>query len=244
MPVEDPELLHLARETLKSVIARRHSAAFHSLYHSRRDNAPFPKDASGSGRRSLKNTALDYVGAVASDEAIALVKSQFDAADNMTDRMAALSTLRNLDHPARAQALDAFAARHQGDAIVLDKWLSVQAASALPNAVATVRGLLSHPIYDAKNPNRIRALVGTFALRNPVHFHAADGSGYEFLADQIVATDRFNPQTAARLLPPLGRWKRFDLARQAHMKAQLARIVAVKDLSRDVYELATKSLEG
>jgi aminopeptidase N len=173
-----------------------------------------------------------------------LAKAQFDGADNMTDRMAALAALADIDAPARRDALAAFHARFKDDAVVMDKWLTVQAVSTLPGTLGVVRGLLTHPIYEPKNPNRIRALIGAFSTRNPLNFHAADGSGYDFLAEQIVAVDAFNPQTAARLTPPLGRWKRFDAARQAKMKTALARILAVPGLSRDVYELASKSLAG
>ncbi|MBM3516105.1 MAG: aminopeptidase N, partial [Alphaproteobacteria bacterium] len=242
MDVEDPVGLFHAREAVKAALAARHLAALRALYDARRANAPFSPDAASAGRRALKNVALDYIAATGSDDAIALVKSQFDSADNMTDRAAALGILADIDRPARSEALTAFAKRHAGDAVVLDKWISAQAASSLPGTLGRLRDLLLHPIYDAQNPNRIRSLVGVFSLRNPVNFHAADGSGYAFLADQIIATDKFNPQTAARLLPPLGRWKRFDAGRQAHMKAALQRIVAVEGLSRDVFELASKSL--
>jgi aminopeptidase N len=124
----------------------------------------------------------------------------------------------------------------------VNKWLTVQASTPLPGALATVKQLMEHSAFDLKNPNKIRAVVNTFAAMNPVNFHAADGSGYAFLADQILAINAFNPLTAARLVPPLGRWRRFDASRQALMKAQLERLAAAKELSRDVYELVMKGL--
>ncbi|MDX2222341.1 MAG: aminopeptidase N [Rhodospirillaceae bacterium] len=244
MTVEDPLRLHAAREAVKRAIAEKHFDALKRLYDSRRANAPFAPDAEGAGRRALKNAALDYLAQVETPETLAPVKAQFDGADNMTDRMAALSILADSAGLERTEALATFARRYDGDAVVLDKWLSVQAASTLPGTLAAVRALMGHRTYDAKNPNRIRALIGTFSLRNPVHFHAADGSGYDFLSEQIVAIDAFNPQTAARLVAPLGRWRRFDAPRQAKMKGALERIAQHPGLSRDVFELASKSLAG
>ena len=242
MSLEDPLYLFAAREAVKKSIATKHRDALQRLYESKRSAAPFTPDAAGAGQRALKNTALSYLAALETPESAALVKAQFDAADNMTDRMAALAILGDLNTPARGQALDAFHRRYKGDGVVLDKWLSVQATSSLPGTLANVQALLTHASYEPKNPNRIRALIGAFSTRNPVHFHAANGSGYAFLAAQIIDIDKFNPQTAARLLPPLGRWKRLDPARQALMKAALNTITSEPGLSRDVMELATKSL--
>ncbi|MCB2108257.1 MAG: DUF3458 domain-containing protein, partial [Rhodobacteraceae bacterium] len=242
MSVVDPLNLFTAREAVRRAIAEKHFTTLQKVYEARRSNVPFSPDAAGAARRSLKNTALSYLALMETDETTRMVKAQFDDADNMTDRMSALSILSRLDHPARAQALHAFAARYDGDAVVLDKWLAVQATSPLPDTPTTVRNLLTHKNYDAKNPNRIRSLVGAFSTSNPVHFHATDGSGYAFLADQIIAVDKFNPQTAARMLPPLGQWRRYDQDRQKMMKAALKKIADVEGLSRDVFELATKSL--
>jgi aminopeptidase N len=242
MRIEDPQALFAAREAVRKAVAARHHDALLALYRARQHDGAFSPDAAGAGRRALKNAALGLLAALATPAVVALLAAQFAGADNMTDRMAALAALSELDVPERTAALAAFHDRYRGDGVVLDKWLAVQAASSLPGTLAAVRGLLAHPSYEPRNPNRIRALVGTFAIRNPVHFHAADGSGYDFLAEQILAIDAFNPQTAARLLPPLGRWKRFDAARQARMTAALRRILAAPGLSRDVMELATKSL--
>jgi len=242
MSVEDPLKLYAALETLKKAIGIAHQDQLMSLYTTKHSSGAFSPDAMNAGKRALKNTALSYLAAHETPETTALVKAQFDSAENMTDRMAALAILGDLPGPERSQALDAFHTRYQGDGVVLDKWLLIQSTCTLPGTLSTVRALLSHPSYEAKNPNRIRALVGAFAMRNPLHYHADDGSGYTFLSEQIIAIDRFNPQTAALLLPPLGRWKRFEAARQSQMKAALNQIVAEPGLSRDVMELATKSL--
>jgi len=160
----------------------------------------------------------------------------------MTDRMAALTFLASLPTPARTEALAAFYEIYSHDHLVANKWLSVQAASALPGTLATVESLMQHPAFDLKNPNKVRAVIGMFASANPVNFHAADGSGYRFLAKQITTIDGFNPQTAARLVAPLTRWRRFDIKRQELMRAALESIIVHPGLSNDVQELATKSL--
>jgi aminopeptidase N len=160
----------------------------------------------------------------------------------MTDRMAALRLLVDLAGPERQEALDDFHARFKDDALVIDKWLGLQAVSALPDTLARITALLAHPAFSLRKPNKVRALVGSFASANPLRYHAADGSGYAFHADRILELDPINPQVAARLLAPLGRWQRFDPERQAKMKRQLERILAAPKLSRDVYEIASKSL--
>jgi aminopeptidase N len=172
----------------------------------------------------------------------ALLIEQYRTADNMPDRMAALRLLVDIDIPERQDALDAFHARFKSDPLVLDKWLALQAVSALPDTLARVTELLAHPAFSIRNPNKVRALIGSFTAANPLRYHAADGAGYDFHAARTIELDPINPQTAARLLAPLGRWRRFDPSRQAKMKAALQRILAVPKLSRDVYEIASKSL--
>ncbi len=242
MDLEDPINLHAARKLVRRLIGERHGPALRQIYDSLRVNAPYLPDAAGMGRRMLKRAALGYLAALEAPESTALVKTQFDDADNMTDRMDALSILNTLDVPERRQALDAFYERFKSDHLVVNKWLAAHAAAPLPGALATIRGLMDHPSFDIKNPNKVRAVVTTFANANPVNFHAADGSGYAFLADQILAINAFNPLTAARLVPPLGRWRRFDEGRQGLMKTQLERLAASPNLSPDVYELVMKGL--
>lgn len=160
----------------------------------------------------------------------------------MTDVLAALAVLVDVDCPERAAALEAFYRRWEADPLVIDKWFALQARSTLPGTIAAVRGLTAHPAFTRANPNRLRALVGTFAQANPLHFHAANGAGYAFLADEVVALDPANPTTAARLVQPLGQWRRYNRARQRLMRAALHRILAAPGLSPNTYEMAAKSL--
>ncbi|MGN6123654.1 MAG: aminopeptidase N C-terminal domain-containing protein, partial [Sphingomonas oligoaromativorans] len=164
-----------------------------------------------------------------------------EGADNMTDRNGALGVLANSTAPERETALAAFYARYRDDALVLDKWFTTQALSTREDTPEAVERLAGHPDFTLANPNRMRALVSAFAA-NQYAFHAADGRGYRFVADMILAADKLNPQSAARLVPPLGRWRRFEPRRSALMKAELERIVATPGLSKDVFEQASKSL--
>ncbi len=244
MEREDPINLHAARKAVRRFVGAHHRPALQRLYDASRTNTPYKPDADGMGERLLKRTALGYLATLETPETTKLVKSQFDSDDNMTDRMDALSILNALDAPERVQALDAFYEQFKQDHLVVNKWLTVQASAPLPGTLATVKALMNHSAFDIKNPNKIRALINTFSLMNPLNFHAADGSGYAFLADQILAINAFNPLTAARLVAPLGRWRRFDQQRQALMKAQLERLAAAPGLSRDVLELVMKGING
>ncbi|MBL8396782.1 MAG: aminopeptidase N C-terminal domain-containing protein, partial [Candidatus Accumulibacter sp.] len=166
---------------------------------------------------------------------------QFASADNMTDQFAALSVLAQLDCPERTQALAAFHARWHEQALVVDKWLAVQAASRLPTTLSVVSRLLDHPAFDLLNPNKVYALLGTFG-NNHLRFHAADGSGYRFLAERIAELDPLNPQVAARLARRFDRWRRFDSGRQAKARAALLKLQASAHLSSDLGEIIERSL--
>ena len=172
-----------------------------------------------------------------------IAKAQFDSGANMTDVLAALSILSGIDCPERKAALAAFHGQWHDDALVLDKWFGIQAMSPLPDTMAAVRALSAHPDFDFRNPNRVRALVSSFTI-NQIRFHAANGAGYRFLADTIIRLDPDNPQIAARMVASLGQWRRFDAGRQALMKAELAKIVALPRLSKNTFEMASKSLGG
>jgi aminopeptidase N len=161
----------------------------------------------------------------------------------MTDSIAALAVLSQLDAPARGRALDDFYARWQDEPLVLDKWFAVQARAARSDTVETVRALLSHPKFSLKNPNRIRALIGSFAQANPTGFNRADGGGYRLLAAQALEIDRFNPHMAARLLGAFESWRILEPERQARAKAALEGL-ASQALSTDSYEIVTKTLEA
>lgn len=243
MEVADPVAVSQVRELARRTIATHLREALAVTYDAMTDRGPFSKDGAAVGRRALKNLCLGLLGTLTGDtEAMDLVDGQMARADNMTDSLAALVVLNHQDRPERTAALAGFYDRWRDEALVIDKWFSLQAATRRPTALAEVESLLDHPDFTLRNPNRARALVGGFAMGNPLHFHDVDGAGYAFLADQVLALDPLNPQMAARLLTPLGRWRRVDAQRQALMKAQLNRILAADHLSRDAYEIASKSL--
>ena len=238
MAVVDPDAIHAARDLARRAIAAGLRDRLASIYDALTDRGPYTTDGAAVGRRSLRNACLAYLSA---EGDATRAKAQFDAGGNMTDVLAALAVLCGLDCPERTQALAAFHAAWRDDPLVLDKWFSLQAISPLPNTMAAVHALAEHPDFDLRNPNRVRSLVGSFGS-NQVRFHATDGSGYRFLADMIVRLDPANPQIAARMVSPLGQWRRFDAGRQERMKAELRRIVAVPGLSKNTFEMASKSL--
>ena len=192
------------------------------------------------GRRQLRGLALRYLQAADNANGKTLAEAAYTDAANMTDRMKALAVLADSNgaHPALAD-FHTFAGQ---DPLLLDKWFTVQAISDRADVVESVAALAQHPDFTFKNPNRLRALIGAFSMSNPAHFHRADGAGYRLLADAIITANRLNPQTAARLLGPLRQWRRYDIKRQALMESELKRILADKDISKDVYEIASKSL--
>jgi len=241
MATVDPEAIHAARETLRRRIGEQLEAQWREAYDGVRE--PYRYSPQAKGLRRLRGAALGYLAAAGAADADQLAFTQFQAADNMTDRQGALAVLANGDLPSRGAALQAFHDRYRDDALVLDKWFQTQALSTRADTVAAVRALSQHPDFSLANPNRARSLIGAFGV-NQRAFHAADGSGYRFLADQLVALDRLNPQTSAKLLPPLGRWRRFDPARAELMRGELRRIVETPGLSKDLFEQASKSLEG
>ncbi len=240
METADPDAIHFARERIRKSIGGAllgDLVAAHKLPSgSGADLSPATK-----GIRRLRSVALGLIAAADPGEGAALAKAQFDGADNMTDRQGALGILVSLDAPEREQALDAFHARFEADALVIDKWFALQAAAQRADTPEQVERLAGHSAFTIENPNRLRALAGSFAM-NQWAFHERSGRGYRFLADMILAADKLNPQVAARLLPPLGRWRRFDKERAELMRGQLQRIAATPGLSRDVYEQASKSL--
>jgi aminopeptidase N len=238
MEVVDPDRLHESRNALRRELARALKDQLLRTHEKLAGKGPYSPDAASAGRRALRNLCLGYLGELGLCE---LADRQFRAADNMTDTMAALGTLANVDCAERQPALDAFYAKWQDEPLVVDKWLAVQALSRLPSTLARVKSLLSHPAFDLKVPNKVYALIRAFAS-NHVRFHAADGAGYAFLADQVVALDALNPQIAARMARGFDRWKKFDAGRQAHARRQLERIRDAKGLSKDVGEIVGKAL--
>jgi len=236
--VVDVEAIHRRREAARLAIAK--AMPWEALWrqHSGSGTALTPE---AKGARRLANVALSYMVTADSAEAIAAAAAQYQGAVTMTDRMGALTALINTDSEARAACLADFHARFASNHDVIDKWFTVQALSTRDDTRAQVEALLLHPDFNLSNPNRLRALVGAFAA-NQRHFHSADGGGYKLLTDQLLAVDRINPQSAARLAVPLGRWRRFEAARGEMMCAQLQRIVAGPGVSRDVLEMASRAL--
>ena len=159
----------------------------------------------------------------------------------MTDCIAALANLVNVDHAVRQEVLTDFYNKWVGDPLVLDKWFTLQAISSLPDTLRNVEQLIDNPSFSIENPNKVRALIGAFCTSNHVRFHAKTGAGYRFLADRILELNIINPQIAARMVAPLIHWKRYDSARQQLMREQLERIAKGQNLSRDVYEIVNKS---
>jgi aminopeptidase N len=241
MALVDPEAIFRAREALRADLGRELGDAWRSAYEAVRANR-FEYSPAAKGARRLKNVALGYIAASGAGDAAELAFGQFEGADNMTDRQGALTTLANGGSPLRERALDAFYQRYAGNGLVLDKWFQTQALSTRDDTAEVVERLAAHPDFTLANPNRARALLGAFSV-NQRAFHEASGRGYRFVADQLIALDKLNPQTAARLVPPLGRWKRFDAERAGKMRAELERIVAAPGLSKDMFEQASKSLD-
>ncbi|HUJ85859.1 MAG TPA: aminopeptidase N [Burkholderiales bacterium] len=241
MAVVDPDALHAARNLLRRRIAEALRAPLLAAYRANETKGPYSPDAASAGRRALRNLCLGFLMELADDEARALCLAQYERADNMTESFAALGLLANCDCRERGPALERFYAKWRDESLVVDKWLSVQAASRLAGTLARVRELLAHPAFDIRVPNKVYALIRAFSA-NHVRFHAADGAGYAFLADQVLALDKLNPQVAARMARGFDRWQRFDPARQAHAAAQLARIRDAAGLSRDVAEIVSRAL--
>ncbi|WP_342248051.1 aminopeptidase N [Pseudomonas sp. OTU2001] len=244
--VADVDAIHAAREFARQQIAEQLFDALWARYKANREvsrSTAYVASAEHFARRSLQNIALSYLMLSGKPQVLEATLEQFEHCDNMTERLTALAVLVNSPFEAeRAKALEAFAEHFKDNPLVMDQWFSVQAASALPGGLARVKALMQHPAFTLKNPNKVRALIGAFAGQNLVNFHAADGSGYRFLADLVIELNALNPQIASRQLAPLTRWRKYDDARQALMKGELERILASGELSSDVYEVVSKSL--
>ncbi|HVY59376.1 MAG TPA: aminopeptidase N [Xanthobacteraceae bacterium] len=238
----DPNAIFAARSRLRTSIGLQLGQALRETHRRMSDEAPYSPDAASAGRRALKNTCLDLLAAGGGAAAIALAARQYQSADNMTDRMAALSTLSLHNVPERQAAIDDFYRRYEADPLVIDKWFALQAAIPEPATLARVRDLTEHPAFSFANPNRIRALVGSFAQANQTQFNRADGEGYRFLADVVRRLDPKNPQVAARLLTAFRSWRALEPTRRALAEGVLREIAAAPSLSRDVKDIVDRSL--
>ncbi len=237
----DPGAIHREREQLKAAIGVILKRELEALY-ARVSEVPFD-DPQGRGARKIRSIIASLFALSEPERATIMATRQFDQADNMTDRQGALGVLCGLETARREERLDAFYKRYEGNPLVIDKWFSMQALSTHPQVIAQVRELAEHRDFALRNPNRVRSLYMAFAA-NPKAFHDESGEGYRMIADTILALDPINPQTAARFVPALGRWRRIEPMRADLMKAELERIVAAPNLSRDTSEQVNRSLDG
>ncbi len=241
LDVVDPLAIHLARQFVRADIGARLRTELLAQYDANQTPGEYSPDAGSIGKRALKNLALAYLNAAPDEASLALAQKQFDGATNMTDRVAALSALVHARAPAAADALQRFYDEFQGEALVVDKWFAMQAAAPTTD-VNRVRELMTHKAFTLRNPNRARSLVSTFCAGNAVGFHAPDGSGYAFWAEQVIALDALNPQVASRLARAMDRWRRYTPDLQAHMKRALQQVAGQAKLSNDVREVVSKAL--
>ena len=240
MQVINVAAVQAARQTLRGEIAVALREPLLTAYQANASNRLYSPDAAEAGQRALRNCALAYLTADGAMTDMAM--AHYRNANNMTDSIAALSILAQVDAPERQLALDDFYGRWRTDALVLDKWFTVQAVSPLPDTLTKVAALLQHRDFSFENPNRVRSLIGAFCHGNQRHFNAADGSGYRFFADQVLTLDKINAQIAARLLTAMDQWRRFDAPTRTHASAALNRIVKTPGLSPNVYEIGVKTL--
>jgi aminopeptidase N len=237
----DPGRIHQVRDALREAIGRALSGELEAGYAAASAADPASLNGRDKGLRRLRAATLGYLAAADAERGRALARRQFDEARTMTERQSALAVLAMLGGREAEEALGGFYNRFKDDALVIDKWFGVQASAPREGTLDTVERLAAHPDFTLANPNRLRALAGSFAA-TPFAFHREDGRGYDWLAETIVAADKLNPQTAARFVPPLGRWRKLEPGRAAKMRAALERILATPDLSKDVFEQASRSL--
>ncbi|MCA3187514.1 MULTISPECIES: aminopeptidase N [unclassified Cupriavidus] len=249
MGVADPAAIHRARLFMREGLARALKAEWLAAYEANATPGDYSPDADSMAKRALRNLALGYLADSGDADMQALADRHYQQSDNMTDRFAALSALVNSFAPGREHALADFYERFEDDALVIDKWFSLQGMQrgevgphAGKRTIDTVRALMEHPAFNLRNPNRARSLIFSFCSGNPAQFHAADGSGYEFWADQVLALDAINPQVAARLARVMDRWQKYEIPLRDRMRAALERVAAASTLSRDVREIVGKSL--
>jgi len=244
MRLVDVDGLFEARESLKQQVAQSLREELLMVYQQNQETGKYRIVPQDIARRSLKNVVLSYLMMLDDELPHQMCLSQYQAGENMTDVMAAFSLINHSDMPEREEIVKDFEKNWQHDALVMDKWFAAQAVSRRQDTLLRVQQLMQHAAFSIKNPNKVRSLIGAFCSANPVRFHQADGQGYRFLADRVIELDVLNPQVAARMLRIISRWHRYDEARQQLMRTQLERIAATDDISRDVFEIASKSLKA
>ncbi len=238
----DPDAIYRARTGLRALVGLHLNAELTATYRKLSNEGPYVPDAAGTGRRALKNICLDLLAATAESHAIRLAAFQYQTANNMTDRMAALATLNQHDVAERSSALEDFYQRYRDDALTLDKWFVLEATAPHATTLARVRTLTQHPAFSMSNPNRVRSLITSFAMMNQTQFNRQDGAGYDFIAEAVLTLDGPNPQVAARMLSTFKSWRMLEPVRRARAEAALRRVAAQPHLSRDVTDIAQRAL--
>jgi aminopeptidase N len=238
----DPQAVFAARRALRVAVGEAHGITLARTYERMITAGPYSPDAQSAGRRALKNVCLDLMAVTQAGEAIARARAQYAAADNMTDRMAALETLAAHDRTGRTAALDDFYRRYADDPLIIDKWLALQAAIPEPETLERVRALTVHPAFSMANPNRVRSLIGAFAQANHTQFNRIDGAGYDFVADIVLQLDPKNPQVAARIIGAFRSWRALEAVRRERAQATLRRVAQAPSLSRDVRDIVARTL--
>jgi len=240
----NPDAIHEAREFLCNTIAKALEPSFLEIYHENNIQKKYSFDAESVGRRNIKNQCLAYLVRLNSGEVRELAMNQYRSADNMTDAISAFSSLLNIECDERNDVIDDFYNKWKHDPLVIDKWFAIQSRCSLPNTLPEIKRLLEHSDFDIKNPNKVRSVLGSLSFGNPFIFHQADGGSYEFVSDQIIRLNDLNPQMAARMANAFATWKRYDANRQEKMHAALEKILAHEHISKDVFEIITKTLSN
>jgi aminopeptidase N len=239
----DPIAIHKVRRFMRETLAQRLSDVFLAVYHELTDKGEYRIEQAAIKQRRLKNTCLSYLMELNREEFIKLAYQQFLDSNNMTDVIAALAPLANTECAEREAALAHFYQQWKHEPLVVDKWFTIQASSRLPGTLEQVKQLTQHEAFNLKNPNKVRAVISTFANNNHLHFHDLSGAGYEFVTKMILQLDPFNAQISSRLVKVYTLWRKYDVQRQALLKQQLENIVNTPNLSKNVYEIVSKSLD-
>jgi aminopeptidase N len=242
MHIIDVDAIHSAHQFVSLQIAKKLQSQFYNGYQRYHQSDFVGFDTQAISQRRFKNSCLHYLAYANTEIVEQLTATQFQTATNMTDQIAALNIIVHHQHATKNQQLQFFYQQWQQEALVINKWFALQASACLPETFAKVNALMLHPAFSLDNPNRLCALISTFAQGNPVCFHAINGEGYQFLADNVITVNYINPQIASRMVIALTQWRRFDSPRQQLMTEQLERIINTDNISKDVYELASKSL--
>lgn len=238
----DVDAIHQARQSIRKNLAIDLHDLLLQTYTANLAEEPYRYDPKLAGARQLKNLCLSLLLAAPSAQSEELCLHQFEEADNMSDELSSFKTLVHAGCLSAEKAVNTFFDKWQNEALVMDKWFAVQATAALPATFSRVQDLMQHSHFNIKNPNKVRALIASFASANPVCFHHKSGQGYTFLADQILRINPLNPNIASRLMSKLSRWRRYNSTRQELMKQQIKRVIDHPNLSKGVFEIASKSL--